>query len=174
MLSFGFGGSINYKSLSVGVLFKGIGRMDYYRNGTGYIPFNSNRSGNVLVQHADPSTRWIPQWYCEAHGIDAKYAENPNAQLPLLQYGNNRNNTVLSDFWKDNARYLRLQEITINYNLKGEFLKRVGIASIDLQLVGNNLYIWDKVKIFDPEQANKLGKVYPIPAIYSFQLYINL
>ena len=171
---YGFGGSFNYKSFSVGVLFKGTGKVDYYKNGTGYIPFNARRSGNVLKQHADPSTRWIPRWYCEANGIDLKYAENPNAQLPLLQYGENRNNLERSDFWKGNAQYLRLQEVTLNYNLRNDFLKRIGITSIDLQLVGNNLYIWDKVKIFDPEQANKLGAVYPIPSTYSFQLYINL
>ena len=171
---YGFGGSFNYKALSVGVLFRGTGKMDYYRNGTGYIPFNAYRTGNVLKQHVDPSTRWIPKWYCEANGIDMKYAENPKAQLPLLQYGENVNNTRLSDFWKSNAQYLRLQEVTINYNLKNDFLKRIGIASLDLQLVGNNLYIWDKVKIFDPEQAHKLGAVYPIPTTYSFQLYINL
>ena len=171
---YGFGGSFNYKSFSIGVLFKGTGKVDYYKNDTGYIPFNSQRSGNVLKQHADPSTRWIPKWYCEANGIDVKYAENPNAQLPLLKYGENRNNRQLSDFWKGNAQYLRLQEITINYNLKHDILKKIGIVSIDLQLVGNNLYIWDKVKIFDPEQANKLGAVYPIPSTYSFQLYINL
>ena len=171
---YGFGGSFNYKSLSVGILFRGTGKVDYYRNGTGYIPFNANRSGNVLKQHADPATRWIPKWYCEANGIDMKYAENPNAQLPLLRYGESRNNTQRSDFWKSNAQYLRLQEVTINYNLRGEFLKRIGVSSIDLQLVGNNLHVWDKVKIFDPEQAHKLGAVYPIPSTYSFQLYINL
>ncbi len=181
LLTYGFGGSFNYKALSVGVLFRGTGKMDYYkcgnnydRDGTGYIPFNRTRSGNVLEQHADPSTRWIPKWYCEANGIDVKYAENPNAQLPLLQYGRNQNNAQRSDFWKDNAQYLRLQEVTINYNLRNDFLKRIGIVSVDLQLVGNNLYVWDKVKIFDPEQAHRLGSVYPIPTTYSFQLYINL
>ena len=171
---YGFGGSYNYKSLSVGVLFRGTGKVDYYRNGTGYIPFNSNRTGNALVQHADPSTRWIPKWYCEAKGIDVQYAENPNAQLPLLMYGKNENNTVLSDFWKGNAQYLRLQEITVNYNLRNDFFKRIGVTSLDLQLVINNIHVWDKVKIFDPEQANRLGAVYPIPTLYSFQMYINL
>jgi len=171
---YGFGGSFNYKPLSVGLLFRGTGKVDYYRNGTGYIPFNAQRSGNALKQHADPSTRWIPRWYCEANGIDVKYAENPNAELPLLRYGRSANNVQLSDFWRSNAQYLRLQEVTINYNLRNDFLKRMGIASLDLQLVANNLYVWDKVKIFDPEQAHKLGAVYPIPSTYSFQLFINL
>jgi TonB-linked SusC/RagA family outer membrane protein len=174
LLTYGFGGQVNYRSLSVGVLFKGTGKVDYFRNNTGYIPFNNNELGNILTRFEDPSSRWIPRWYAEAHGIDPSLAENPNAALPRLQYGGNTNNAQRSDFWKGNARYLRLQEITINYNLKGNFLNKIGIASIDLQLVGNNLYIWDKVKDFDPEQAHKVGTVYPIPTTYSFQLYIHL
>ncbi|MDR2038675.1 MAG: TonB-dependent receptor [Bacteroidales bacterium] len=178
LFSYGFGASFNYKSLSIGVLFRGTGKMDYYRNNTGYIPFNGNRLGNVLEQFKDPNSRWIPKWYIDENpGLfegTGVIAENPNAKLPRLQWGNNSNNDQLSDFWKDNAQYLRLQEVTINYNLKNDFLKRIGIGSIDFQVVGNNLYVWDKVKIFDPEQANRLGAVYPIPTTYSFQLYINL
>jgi TonB-linked SusC/RagA family outer membrane protein len=173
-LTYGFGGQVNYKNLSLGVLFRGTGKVDYFRNNMGYVPFYSGQLGNILTQFSDPSTRWIPGWYAEAHGIDASLAENPNALLPRLQYGGNTNNTQLSDFWKGNARYLRLQEVTINYNLKSNFLQRIGIVSIDLQLVGNNLYVWDKVKVYDPEQANKVGNVYPIPTTYSFQLYIHM
>jgi len=173
-LTYGFGGQFNYKNLSLGVLFQGVGRQDYLRNNVGYIPFNGQGVGNVLSQFSDPSVRWIPRWYAEANGIDTMLAENPNALLPLLQYGQNTNNTQPSDFWRADARYLRLKEITLNYNVRGMFLKRIGIASVDLQLVGNNLYVWDKVKVFDPEQAQRQGRVYPIPSTYSLQLFINL
>jgi hypothetical protein len=112
--------------------------------------------------------------YALAHGIDPKLAENPNALIPRLQYGDNTNNAQRSDFWKGDARYLRLQDVTLNYNFKNRMLQKVGIASIDFQLVGTNLYVWDKVKIFDPEQANKRGEAYPIPSVYSLQLFIRL
>jgi len=174
ILMYGFGGQVSYKQLSLGFLFKGTGKIDYFRNNTGYIPFNNGEQGNILKEFRDPSTRWIPRWYINEHGMDPSLAENPNAKLPRLQYGGNTNNQQISDFWKGDARYLRLQEITINYNLRGDFLKKIGITSIDLQLVGNNLYLWDKVKVFDPEQAHRVGTVYPIPSTYSFQLYINL
>jgi TonB-linked SusC/RagA family outer membrane protein len=173
-LTYGVGGQVNYKKFSAGFLFKGTGKVDYFRNNMGYIPFYSGQLGNILSQFSDPSTRWIPRWYAEAHGIDPSLAENPNALLPRLSYGNNTNNTQLSDFWKGDARYVRLQEVTLNYNLKNNFLRRLGIESLDLQLVGNNLYVWDKVKVYDPEQANKVGNVYPIPTTYSFQLYIHM
>jgi TonB-linked SusC/RagA family outer membrane protein len=174
LLMYGFGGEFRYGSFSVGVLFKGTGKVDYFRNGWGYIPFQGGETGNILVQFNDPATRWIPREYAITHGIDPALAENPDALLPRLQYGNNSNNSQLSDFWKGDARYLRLQEVTLNYNLRNSFLKRMGIASIDLQLTGNNLYVWDKVKIFDPEQADRRGEVYPIPSVYSLQIYIRL
>lgn len=172
-LSYGLGGEFRYKSLSVGFLLKGTGKVDYFRNNTGYIPFNAGEEGNILSRFKDPSTRWIPKEYAEAHGMDMSLAENPNAELPRLQYGHNSNNAQLSDFWKGDARYLRLQEVTVNYNLKHKFLQSIGVSSLDLQFVGNNLAVWDKVKDFDPEQADRVGRVYPIPAVYSFQVYIH-
>ena len=90
-----------------------------------------------------------------------------------MQYGNNNNNSQTSTFWKGNSRYLRLQEITLNYNFKANALRKIGIQSVDLQFVGNNLAVWDKVKIFDPEQAPSNGRVYPLPATFTLQLYLH-
>lgn len=130
--------------------------------------------GNVLTQALDPANRWISKKYAQDNGIDLKYAENPNAMYPRMQYGNNANNSQTSDFWLGDARYLRLQEVTLNYNLNNKFIKSLGLSSIDVQLIGNNLCVWDKVKIFDPEQAHKNGRAYPLPATYTLQLYIHL
>ena len=178
-LMYGFGGEFKYKDFTIGVMFKGTGKTDYYHvgqsgNGMGYIPFHGGATGNVLTLLKDPSNRWIPRDYAEQAGIDPLLAENPNARFPRLQYGYNSNNSQLSDFWKGDARYLRLQEVTLNYNLRTNSLRKIGIQSVDLQLVGSNLYTWDKVKLFDPEQARFNGRVYPIPSVYTFQLYINI
>jgi TonB-linked SusC/RagA family outer membrane protein len=187
VLMYGFGGEFKYKNLTLGILFKGTGKTDFYhvgqtvtrnntsyQNGMGYVPFYNGVSGNVLALANNPANRWIPMDYAIANGIDPSLAENPNARFPKLQYGMNVNNSQLSDFWKDDARYLRLQEVTVSYNLTSKWLKRMKISAIDLQLVGSNIYVWDKVKIFDPEQAQFNGAVYPIPAVYTIQLYIYL
>jgi TonB-linked SusC/RagA family outer membrane protein len=188
-LMYGFGGEFRYKKFTLGVLFKGTGKTDffyvgqrvrrrsseaYYDNGMGYVPFYQGANGNVLTIVNDPANRWIPLDYALANGIDPALAENPNARFPRLQYGNNTNNSQMSTFWQDDARYLRLQEITLNYNFKNDFLRRIGVSSVDLQFVGTNLYVWDKVKIFDPEQAQYAGRIYPIPSTYTLQLYIRL
>lgn len=178
LLMYGFGGEFNYKKFTLGVLFKGTGQTDFFYSGngigTGYVPFFNGVNGNVLNLASDPSNRWIPMEYALANGIDPSLAENPNARYPRLTYGNNTNNSQLSDFWRGDARYLRLQEVNLNYNLRAPFLQRIKIASVDFQLVANNLVIWDKVKIFDPELAYRNGEVYPIPTSFIFQMYLNL
>ena len=140
----------------------------------GYVPFYGGVTGNVLTMANDPKNRWIPMDYALAHNIDPALAENPDAILPRLQYGKNNNNSQKSDFWKGDGRYLRLQEVTINYKLNTPVIRKLGITSIDFQLIGTNLYVWSKEDVFDPEQARYNGRVYPIPSVYSMQLYINL
>jgi hypothetical protein len=184
LLMYGFGSEFKYKDFTVGILFKGTGKTDYYHvgydngtygvNGAGYIPFYEGVSGNVLSIVKDPKNRWIPMEYALEQGIDPSLAENPNARFPRLQHGYNSNNSRLSTFWKGDCRYLRLQEITLNYNVRHNALRKAGVSSIDLQLVGNNLYVWDKVKLFDPEQARFNGVIYPIPTTYALQMYINM
>ncbi|MDR1864874.1 MAG: TonB-dependent receptor [Bacteroidales bacterium] len=178
-LMYGFGGEFHYRHFTVGVLFKGTGKTDFFHvgyggNGVGYMPFFDGQTGNSWTMAADPANRWIPREYAVTHGIDPALAENPNARFPRLQYSRNNNNVQLSDFWKGDARYLRLQEVSFNYNCKARVLNKIGVASIDFQLTGSNLFVWDRVVDVDPEQAWRNGEVYPIPATYTLQIYINL
>jgi len=186
-LMYGFGGEYRYRNLTFGVMFKGTGNTDFYyvgqgvslynytsrqnvnyTNGMGYVPFHAQQLGNVLALVADQKNRWTPASYS---GDPA--TENPDARFPRLTYDYNANNSQLSDFWKGNKRYLRLNEVTLNYNWKSNWFKKVGVGSIDLQLVGDNLYVWDNVKLFDPEQAQLDGAAYPIPLRVTFQVYIH-
>jgi TonB-linked SusC/RagA family outer membrane protein len=176
---YGFGGEFRYKNFSIALLLKGRGKTDFFRvgqggNGIGYVPFHNGEAGNVITIAADPRNRWIPMEYALRHGMDPALAENPNALFPRLQYGYNNNNSQLSTFWQGDSRYLRLQEITLSYHLKHDILRRIGVGSVDIQLLGNNLITWDKVKTFDPEQAQQNGRAYPIPAVYTLQLFVNL
>ncbi|MDR0386258.1 MAG: TonB-dependent receptor [Prevotellaceae bacterium] len=177
-LMYGFGGEVKYRNFTLGVLFKGTGHTPFYHvgqdsNGMGYVPFHGGETGNVLTVAVNPANRWIPRDYAMANGIDPALAENPDARFPRLDFAYNSNNSQLSTFWKSDSWYLRLQEITLNYHFRQSFLNRIGISSMDLQFVGSNLYVWDRVKLWDPEQAHLNGQAYPIPARYTLQLYIN-
>lgn len=170
---YGFGGEFRYKSWTLNFMFKGTGKVDYYKIGTGYdmgyYPFIGSQEGNVLTFVNDQQNRWTPGSYSGDPST-----ENPNAIFPRLSYGANDNNTKLSTYWKGNGQYLRLGELSLSYNLRaGKALSTIGISSMDFQLIGYNLAVWSPVKQFDPEQAYKNGSAYPIPRRYAFQLYIN-
>lgn len=172
-LMYGFGGEVRYKDLTFSFMFKGTGNTDYYKAGTGYemgyIPFRGSQVGNVPESALIQENRWTPAWYSGDPST-----ENPNAMFPRLTYGPNANNDQLSTFWRGNSKYLRLQEVSLNYNLKTKgIIREFGVNSIDFQFVGYNLAVWDQVKTVDPEQAKKNGNVYPIPARYAFQMYVN-
>lgn len=177
-LMYGFGGEFRWKKLTVGIRFSGTGNMDYYKvwtdgsNNVGYVPFYNDKLGNVLTIAADPANRWIPADYDDP-SIPASMRENPNAMFPRLSYGANKNNSQSSTFWKGNRKYLRLDEISVNYNLTHRMLKSIGINSVDLALVANNLHTWDNVKLFDPEIATANGRKYPIPGRVSLQAIVN-
>jgi hypothetical protein len=178
-LMYGFGGEVKYKNFTLGVLFKGTGNTPFYHvgqwvdgthgtNGMGYVPFHGGQIGNVLSIVKNQANRWTPASYSGDSST-----ENPNARFPRLSYGYNANNSQLSTWWKGNSKYLRLQEITLNYNFRQKFLQKVGLQSVDLQFVASNVYVWDQVDLWDPEQAIYNGRAYPIPARYTFQLYLN-
>lgn len=179
-LMYGFGGEFVYKKLTLGVLFKGTGNTDYYfvddngywdkgKNGEGYVPFYGGKTGNVLTIVADQNNRWTPASYSGDPST-----ENPNAKFPRLSYSSNKNNTQFSSFWHANSRYLRLQEVSVNYNLAaGKLLKYLGVRSLDLQFVASDLCIWSPMNLWDAEQADHNGGAYPIPQRFAFQMYVN-
>ena len=172
---YGIGAELRYKNWTLNVLLKGTGRNKFLYGGSdgskfdGYIPFNQGDKGNVMKIAYDPANRWISAEYS---GDQA--TENPNARFPRLFYGKSENNTKPSTFWMGDSRYLRLQELSLNYALKSPGLQRIlGIQSVNIQLMCENLAVWDSVKLYDPEQANSCGQAYPLPARYSLQLYLN-
>ncbi|MFT3704280.1 MAG: SusC/RagA family TonB-linked outer membrane protein [Agriterribacter sp.] len=60
-----------------------------------------------------------------------------------------RDNPTPSDYWLENASYLRLESLTLSYNLP----KIKGIDNLRLYLSGNNLFVITKYKGLDPEIA---------------------
>lgn len=172
-LMYGFGAEFRWKKLTLAVLFKGTGNTDTYTvdayHTFGFLPFSSGETGSTLAITANQGNRWTPR---EISGTAA--TENPNAMFPRLSFGNDHNSIHPSTFWKTNARYLRLQEINLNYNFTaGPLLKAVKVSSLDLQFVASNVCVWSPFKYWDPEQAGDTGGQYPITARYAFQMYVN-
>lgn len=173
-LMYGVGFSADWKGFTLNVLFKGTGHNYFLYGGSdgslfdGYMPFNKGFRGNVLALAYQKENRWIAADYSGDSST-----ENPNARFPRLYYGLNSNNTQPSTWWMGDARYLRLQEVSLNYRWSAPFMHKAGLQSIDLQLLCENLHVWDSVKIYDPEQATSCGQAYPLTGRYALQMQLN-
>ena len=89
---------------------------------------------------------------------------------------------VSSQFIKD-ATWIKLRQISLDYTLKGDFLNRNGIESLNIGVSGRNLWYWTKDDTIgvDPESnltggSNGRGLQYfnnPNTKSYIFTLQLN-
>ncbi|MCY4778551.1 TonB-dependent receptor [Sphingobacterium sp. UT-1RO-CII-1] len=165
---YGFALAASWRSFDVNIFFRGASQVDYFMGGSGYYPFAGGETGNVLTIVNNPDNRWIP---AEVSGD--KSTENPNARFPRLSYENNTNNNRASSFWLADASYLRLKTLEVGYTLPKRLTERMRIKSLRLSMIGDNLHLWDKVKLWDPEQASSNGAVYPLTRSYTMVLQLS-
>ena len=169
-IQYGFASEFNWKSWNLSVLFEGASRVKYFSGGNGFFPFNGEETGNVLAAVGDQANRWTS---AEISGNPA--TENPDARFPRLTYGANNNNNRNSTFWLNDGSYVRLKNVQLSYQTKAAFMKKVGVESATFSLIGENLYVWDKLqdKIFDPAQATGNGAAYPLQRVYTLQMNLK-
>jgi TonB-linked SusC/RagA family outer membrane protein len=167
-IQYGFAASVAWRGVDAGVFFRGSGKVDYFMGGAGFYPFAGGRTGNVLSIVKQQRNRWTPASYSG----DAA-TENPDARFPRLTYGENANNNRNSTFWLANGAFLRLKTLEVGYTLPARLARRVAMTRCRLALIGDNLRVWDKVKLWDPEQASSNGAAYPLTRSYSLVIQIS-
>jgi len=129
---FGLNANFNYKGVDLGILFQGIADVDRIMISNGQQPFSDERS-NALDYWVN---RWTP--------------ENPDTDLPRI---GGANNTTLSNFYVEDASYLRIKNIEIGYTLPQNLLQKIRLNGIRVFVSGQNLLTFTKMKNFDPERA---------------------
>ncbi len=167
-IQYGFALEYTWKNFTISALFEGVTEVEYFYGGTGYYPFAWGSTGNVLKIATDPKNRWIPESYS-----GTKETENPKARFPRLTYGENKNNNRASTFWLANGEYIRLKNVQVTWRLPRKWFFGTPIKGVTLSLIGDNLHVWDKVKLWDPGQASANGSVYPMQRRYTAQLIVN-
>lgn len=167
-LIYGVGMSLRWKGIDFNVHFQGAGKSSYFINGPSVYPFVEGGWGNILSDVAVPGNRWIAK---EISGDAA--TENPGAKYPRLSYGGNANNYRASSYWLRNGAYLRLKNIEIGYTLPQRITRWAHINSARFYVMGQNLMVWDHLKLWDPELASGNGMNYPLAKTVSGGLTIN-
>ena len=80
-----------------------------------------------------------------------------------------------SNFWLQDATYLRLKSVEVGYNLPTDLLRKTGfIKSLRIYANGFNLFTWSGLNsLVDPEHTSATyGLNYPI--MKSYNLGVNL
>jgi TonB-linked SusC/RagA family outer membrane protein len=142
---------LDWNGISLNVLFQGQAQAQ-----TIYRPYDLNQ------QSAYYEGRWISNRL------------TPNAEYPAaFDTGSNSYREVSTVWVKDNS-FLRLKNVELSYSLNKQVLKSIGCDSFKLFIAGNNLaFIYDNVKINDPESKSETGWFYPQQKLISTGLSLT-
>ena len=108
---------------------------------------------------------WTPE------NPDAKYA-----RLTANDPGDGNRNTRSSSWYNFKADYLCIREVTLNYNIPGSIIGKLGIQKLNVYVSGNNLHYFSEVKYTSPEAgANSTysGDYYNYPPIRRYSLGVR-
>ena len=154
---YGFGFTVGWKDLSVGMMFQGVAGAERVLNGSSINPFNGGGGSGNLYSNIDD--RWTE--------------ENPdqNAFYPRLSYGSETtssiNNFQKSIWWVRNMNFLRLKTLQLSYNLPKPWVNKVHLKNAAVYVMGTNLFTLSRFKLWDPELNTDNGASYPNTTSYS-------
>lgn len=87
-------------------------------------------------------------------GIKPWTPENPNTGVPRAFYGSTLNSRGDTDRWLEDGDFVRLKYIGISYSIPNHLLKKIGFASAQVTVSGQNLITITKFGGLDPEFNN--------------------
>ena len=151
--SFGINGNVKWKGLSLDMFFQGLKR-DYLPPNSPWGAFYPYNSG-----------------YAEKYYLTDTWSEdNRDAYFsrPMISTNNSKNIQAQSRYVQ-NASYIRLKNVTLNYNLPEETVTSIGLSKVAVYLSGMNL--WESTgmrKPLDPENVySSLNQQYYFDRTYS-------
>ena len=157
--TFGFTYGLEYKGFDFSMMWQGVGRRNKWMRGESVEAFHNNNEGPVMDFHQD---RWTPN--------------NPDATYPRLTMGaESANNAAKSDFWIQDAKYLRLKNAQIGYTFPQQWMKKLYVKNLRIFASVQNPLTFTKMKGgWDPEYTGDgSGRAYPVARVYSFGLNVK-
>ena len=157
---YGFGGTVGYKKFDFSIFFQGVARTSFFINPENIAPFvlNGPYQNNLLDV--------VAQDHWSENNRDL-YAFWPRLSNTFVE-----NNNQVSTWWMRNGAFLRLKSIELGYNAPDEFISKIGVKGLRIYFSGNNLAVWSKFKLWDPEMGGS-GLGYPIQSVYNLGLKVD-
>ncbi len=155
----GFNTMFSYKGFSLSASFQySIGNESLWEN---YLLVNIHVLGKNGLSEALTET-WTP--------------ENTSATYPRLDYGY-ANNKNPSDATLQDASFLRLKMLRLNYDLPEKLLSKLDIKNAMIYVSASNLFTWTSFKGVDPERGNATmssDALFPYSKTVSFGIKVGL
>lgn len=157
---YGFGLSTGYKNFDFSCFFQGSGQSSFWIDAKATAPFVGGTSPRALLQY------WADDHWTESN-------KNVHAVWPRLSDKEIENNLQKSTWFMRDGTFLRLKTVEIGYSLPQKWMKSINIQRIRFYATGNNLLVWSKFKMWDPEMAGN-GLSYPLQRVFNFGVNIDL
>ncbi|MEG0559283.1 MAG: TonB-dependent receptor [Muribaculaceae bacterium] len=153
--TYSFKGAVEWRGIDFSFYLQGVGKVDGYLTDEARHCFINDYS-IPKVEHLD---RWTPT--------------NTGANYPRL-YQSQTHNLLVSDYWIEDASYLRLKNIQLGYSLPSKWLKPLKITKLRVYASADNLLTFSKYfGAYDPEVRESNGDAYPQVKTYVFGLNLT-
>ncbi len=151
---YGFGTQLMWKGFDVGVFFRGQANVTYPLGGSTFIPFSEGVGKGNLFEKA------LDRWTVEN--------PNPNAFYPRHSNGRSTNNWHPSSRNIYDGSFLRLADLEVGYSVNKKILENLRIDGLRIYMLANNVAVFSKWDMWDPETGTMNGNRYPLPRKINF------
>lgn len=157
-----------YKFIDISAFFQGIGKRDVFFDGSAtFFGVTGEWQRSIFVEHLD---------YFRYAGDPL--GENLNAYYARPRFDGG-NNTRVSDYYLQDASYLRLKNLQIGFSLPENIPLAKIIKKARIYVSGENLFTFTNLRIYDPEAIGSgiseygPGKTYPMYRTFSVGLSLT-
>ncbi|WP_029489289.1 SusC/RagA family TonB-linked outer membrane protein [Ochrovirga pacifica] len=112
--------------------------------------------------------------------LDAWTASNPSTTTPRVVSGASINTDYFSDYYVEDASYIRIQNVQVGYTFQKEALSKYGIDKLRFYASANNLHTFTDYDGFDPSASSSdpIGAgidrgFYPVAKTYIFGMNLS-
>jgi hypothetical protein len=85
--------------------------------------------------------------------LDSWQEPGDDTDVPRFVYGNNTQSNAQSSRFLEDGSFLRLRNISLNYNLPKQWVNTIGVEDANVFVNGDNLLVFTKYAGNDPEQG---------------------
>lgn len=158
-VTFGLTLNAGYKGFDLSMVFSGAAGVRRL--------INQEATGYFLGDDSHPATVWLDAWT----------PENLNAKMPRVAYNTTSpslSSNVMSDFWIQNASYLRMKNLQFGYTLPKKVLSSVGIQNVRFYYSVENLFTIHNMLInVDPEIPSERASNFPLTQTHAFGVNVT-